>query len=60
MFHHGTLIAGNHTGRVAVNSRSYVYTSNPPSNPYCEAQLWVTDSEDFETYIGYTRLTNAK
>lgn len=50
----------NHTGRVAVNSRSFVYTSNPPSNPYCEARLWVTDSEDFETYIGYTRLTNAK
>lgn len=50
----------NHSGRIAVNSRSFVYTSNPPVNPYCEARLWVTDSEDFETYIGYTRLTNAK
>lgn len=50
----------NHSGRVAVNSRSYVYTSNPPANPYCDARLWVTDSEDFETYIGDTRLTNAQ
>lgn len=49
----------SHSGRVAVNSRSFVYTSNPPANPYCEARLWVTDSENFETYIGYTRLTNA-
>ncbi|WP_314723520.1 hypothetical protein [Enterocloster bolteae] len=50
----------NHSGRIAVNSRSYVYTSNAPANPYCDARLWVTDSEDFETYIGATRLTNAK
>lgn len=50
----------NHSSRVAVNSRLYVYTSNVPANPYCDARLWVTDSEAFETYIGATRLTNAK
>lgn len=50
----------NHSGRVAMNSRSYVYTSNAPANPYCDARLWMTDSKDFETYIGETRLRNAK
>lgn len=49
----------HYTGKVAVNTRSYVYTSNPPSNPYCEVKLYVTDSEDYEIYIGYTKLKDA-
>ena len=50
----------NHYGKVAVNSYTYVYTSkNPPSNAYCEVKLYVTDSENFQTYIGYTKLKNA-
>lgn len=49
----------NYTGKTAVNKRSYVYTKNPPKNPYCEVKLYVTDSENFQTYIGYTKLTNA-
>lgn len=49
----------HYTGKVAVNTRSYIYTSNPPTNPYCEVKLYVTDSEDFEIYIGYTKLKDA-
>ena len=49
----------HYTGKVAVNTRSYIYTNNPPANPYCEVKLYVTDSEDFEIYIGYTKLQDA-
>ncbi len=49
----------HYTGKVAVNTRSYIYTNNPPANPYCEVKLYVTDSEDFEIYIGYTKLQGA-
>ena len=50
----------NHAGKVAVNSHTYVYTSkNPPLNAYCEVKLYVTDSENVQTYIGYTKLKNA-
>lgn len=49
----------HYTGKVAVNTRSYIYTKNPPVNPYCEVKLYVTDSEDFEIYIGYTKLKDA-
>ncbi len=44
---------------MAVNTRSYIYTNNPPANPYCEVKLYVTDSEGFEIYIGYTKLQDA-
>lgn len=40
----------HYTGKVAVNTRSYIYTNNPPANPYCEVKLYVTDSEGFEIY----------
>ena len=49
----------HYTGKVAVNTRSYIYTNNPPANPYCEVKLYVTDSEGFEIYIGYTKLRDA-
>ena len=49
----------HYTGKVAVNTRSYIYTNNPPANPYCEVKLYVTDSKDFEIYIGYTKLQDA-
>lgn len=45
--------------KIEVNTRSYIYTKNPPVNPYCEVKLYVTDSEDFEIYIGYTKLKDA-
>lgn len=51
--------ANHYTGKVAVNTRSYIYTNNPPANPYCEVKLYVTDSKDFEIYIGYTKLQDA-
>ena len=49
----------NYIKRATVNTRSYIYTNNPPANPYCEVKLYVTDSEDFEIYIGYTKLQDA-
>ena len=49
----------NYIKRATVNTRSYIYTNNPPANPYCEVKMYVTDSEDFEIYIGYTKLQDA-
>ena len=29
----------NYIKRATVNTRSYIYTNNPPANPYCELKL---------------------
>lgn len=50
----------DHSGHTGKNTRSYVYTKNPPTNPYCKVRLWATDSEDFELYIGEDTLYDAK
>ena len=51
--------ANHYTGKVAVNTRSYKYTNNPPANPNSEEKMNEPDRKDFEIYIGYTKLQDA-
>lgn len=48
-----------HSGKTGTNTRTYVYTKNAPSNPYCYAKATITISDGTVYSIPQRKLTNA-
>lgn len=51
--------SANHSTKIASNTRTYVYSKNAPSNPYCKAKSSITISDGTTYKIPETTLRNA-